>query len=141
MSDMNNMSHSIESFRHKLETVRKGHTWPKNTKIENVEYGEVQKEGFTQIYVHGVLACVVTRRERNDEDIVWHDSVRVEKWQRGVFVRLGEPVQYDADVWKLMWTRDDVWYKHATDFYIEEEVVQAAWPGNDCASVSHRRGT
>lgn len=33
----------------------------------------------------------------------------------------GGRVWFDADVWKHMWTGDDEWYKHATEFYIEEE--------------------
>ncbi len=34
----------------KLQTVRERHTHEKNTAIDGVEYGEVQKDGFTQIY-------------------------------------------------------------------------------------------
>jgi hypothetical protein len=123
------MSHSIEFLREKLARVRRGHIWPKGTHIESVEYGEVQKEGFTQIYVNGALGCVVTRREGNDEDIVWHDSVWVEKWQRGVFVGLGAQVWIEPDVWKRMWTRDNEWYRHATEFYVEEEPAEPVWSG------------
>lgn len=56
--------------RERLQRVRKGHTCPKNTGIQSAEYGEVRKEGFTQVYVNGALGCIVTRRAGNDEDIV-----------------------------------------------------------------------
>ena len=134
------MSHSIEFLREKLARVRRGHIWPKGTHIESVEYGEVQKEGFTQIYVNGALGCVVTRREGNDEDIVWHDSVWVEKWQRGVFVGLGAQVWIEPDVWKRMWTRDNEWYRHATEFYVEEEPAEPVWSGVGFQLEKARRG-
>ncbi len=50
--------------------------FPRNTKIENVEYVEVEKEGFTQIYANGALGCIVTRSNRNDEVILWPDYHR-----------------------------------------------------------------
>lgn len=132
----NQLKYSIEFLRDKLARVRRGHVWPKNTRIENVEYGEVQKEGFTQIYVNGELGCVVTRRLGNVEHIVWSDEltetvwsadrtlpVKVveERWERGVFKEMGAAVEYDRGLWDLFWTRDNEWHKHATEFYLEAE--------------------
>ena len=133
------MSHSIEFLREKLARVRRGHIWPKGTHIESVEYGEVQKEGFTQIYVNGALGCVVTRREGNVEYIVWSDGLTKrgvkediveERWERGVFVsEKPVAVEYERWLWDLFWTRDNEWYKHANEFYIEEEPEEPVWSG------------
>ena len=127
------MSHSIEFLRDKLARVRREHTWPKGTRIESVEYGEVHSSWGTQIYVNGALGCVVTSRHGNVEYIVWSDELsgrkwgdaRVpERWERGVFKEMGAPVEYGADEWRRMWTRDDKWYEYATEFYLEAEPVE-----------------
>jgi hypothetical protein len=67
-----------------LEMVRATHTYPKNTNIQSVEYGEVKKNGYTQIYANGALECIVTWRNGNDEVILWPDY-HTEIWENGKF--------------------------------------------------------
>ena len=109
----------------KLQTVRERHKYPKNTDIDGVEYGEVQKDGFTHIYVNGDLGCIVTWRNWNDEVILWPDY-HTENWENGEF----RSIQYDSVAysynspegkaeWQSMWERDEEWCKKAKEFYIE----------------------
>ncbi len=119
----------------KLERVRATHTFPRNTKIENVEYGEVEKEGFTQIYANGALGCIVTRRNRNDEVILWPDY-HTENWLDGKFHAMQyASVEYRYSspegraLWEKMWKRDGKWHTHATEFYLEDN--QTRMPQTD----------
>jgi len=119
----------------KLERVRKTHTFPRNTNIQSVEYGEVQKEGFTQIYANGALGCIVTRRNHNDEVILWPDY-HTEYWEDGKFESVQYPsVEYRYSSpegmaeWEKMWERDGEWSTHATEFYLEDNA--ASMPKTD----------
>lgn len=129
----------------KLEMLRETHTFPKNTKIDSVEYGEVEKEGFTQIYGNGALGCIVTWRNRNDEVILWPDY-HTENWLDGKF----HSMQYDSveyrysspegrAMWKKMWQRDNEWHKHATEFYLEDN--QTSMPKSDVWHAGRWDGT
>ncbi len=109
-----------------MERVRATHTFRQNTQIESAEYGEVKKEGFTQIYANGALGCVVTWRNGNDEVILWPDY-HTENWYDGKFQSMQyASVEYrynspkGRETWQSMWERDNEWYKHATEFYLED---------------------
>lgn len=110
----------------KLERLRTTHTFPRDTKIESVEYGEVKKKGFTQIYINRPVACIVTWRNQNDEVILWPDY-HTENWLNGKFDSMQyKSVQYrysspeGRTKWQEMWKRDGEWYKHAKEFYLED---------------------
>jgi hypothetical protein len=49
-----------------------------------------------------------------------------------VFLHTDFRKKYEQEVLARMWTRDDEWYKHATEFYIEHtEAIRAAEGGTD----------
>ena len=75
-------------FREKVQSARQGHTRAKGTQVSrNAEYGEVQKDGFVQVYVRDQLMCVVLARSGNVETILWRDG-HTELWQEGKFDRI-----------------------------------------------------
>jgi hypothetical protein len=115
---------SANSFE--LESIRATHTRRQHTQIGSTEYGEVKKEGFTQIYANTFeVGCVVTWRKGDDEVILWPDY-HTENWHVGKFESIQcESVEYrytsdeGRDAWNKMWHADYQWYTHATEFYLE----------------------
>jgi hypothetical protein len=104
-----------------LELVRRRATLARSIGSEATEYAEVEKEGFAQLYVNGDLVGVVTKREGNDEVILWED-MNTECWRDGKFVCLEyESVsrRYASRAgtakWKSMWTRDSGWRRPARE--------------------------